>query len=253
MDTTTIIIIALVLVLVLCCSSSMYFMSYSDSTPTESKEDSPVKNDLSTSPAPPTPPVPPAPPAPKTCTADGTWSINTPVTPGTNITRACSSGGNQIAICKEDGSWDVRGCPVPDCPNVGWGVGKPGVTIIERECSLGPSYTGKLIKKCTAQGVWIDDNQCVSSGNADLIDISGDWQMMYGGNMGTAKITAIDNNNWNVTTSGNDTPGQQLPRGTTKIKYVANEGYYYHGNQAAKFTNPSHTKLDGGNYYFSKQ
>lgn len=140
----------------------------------------------------------------------------------------------------------------PDCPDVGWGIGKPGITIIEKECSLGPSYTGKLIKKCTAQGFWIDDNQCVSSGNADLIDISGDWKMMYGGNMGTAKITTIDNTNWNVTTSGNDTPGQQLPRGTTKIKYVANEGYYYNNNQAAKFTNSSYTKLDGGNYYFSK-
>jgi len=38
----------------------MYFMSYSDSTPTEStptesKQDTPVKNDLSTSPAPPAP------------------------------------------------------------------------------------------------------------------------------------------------------------------------------------------------------
>ena len=109
-----------------------------------------------------------------------------------------------------------------------------------------------MIRICTAQGQWIDDNQCVSSGNSDLIDISGDWNMMYGGNMGTAKITKVDSTTWNVTTSGNDTPGQQLPKGTTTIKYENNKGYSYNRNQPAKFTDSTYKKLDGGNYYFQK-
>lgn len=140
--------------------------------------------------------------------------------------------------------------PVPKCPEQGWGTGIPGVTRVERECGLGSSYTGKIITKCTAQGMWVDDNQCVSSGNAELKDISGEWRMMYAGNMGTARITKVDATNWNVTTtpSGN----YWLPAGTTKIKYIANEGYYYNNLQAAKFTDSTYNILDGGNYRFEK-
>jgi hypothetical protein len=140
----------------------------------------------------------------------------------------------------------------PDCPDIGWGTGRPGITKLDRECMLGPNYTGKVIKICTAQGQWIDDNQCVSSGNSDLINISGNWKMMYGGNMGTATITRVDDKNWNVVTSGDNGPGKQLPGGTTKIIYVSGKGYSYNGNQPAKFTDSTYNKLDGGNYYFEK-
>jgi hypothetical protein len=48
----------------------------------------------------------PPPPAGVTCTADGTWSNNSPVPPGTVITKSCPTGGSQTAKCKADGSWE---------------------------------------------------------------------------------------------------------------------------------------------------
>ena len=48
----------------------------------------------------------PAAPAGVTCTADGTWSNNSPVPPGTVITKSCSPGSIVRAKCKADGGWD---------------------------------------------------------------------------------------------------------------------------------------------------
>jgi hypothetical protein len=106
MDIT--IIIAIVVVVLLCCSSSIYFFMSTnseetpDSTPApEEVKKTPVKTDTPSAPS----------QSNVKCTADGTWSINTPVDVNTEITRACPGGGTQYAKCRSDGSWDVGGCP----------------------------------------------------------------------------------------------------------------------------------------------
>jgi hypothetical protein len=50
---------------------------------------------------------------PVKCTADGSWSINTPVNVGDEVTQACPSGGRRTAKCNADGSWSVGDCPPP--------------------------------------------------------------------------------------------------------------------------------------------
>lgn len=52
--------------------------------------------------------------------------------------------------------------PPIECPDTGFGVGKPG-TIIDEPCNLGANYTGKIVTTCNATGSWIRDNRCVSS------------------------------------------------------------------------------------------
>lgn len=139
------------------------------------------------------------------------------------------------------------------CPDVfGYGI-KPAGTVVTVGCELGPTYTGNVITKCNADGSWTQENNCVSSGNTDLVDISGDWNIMYGGNVGTATIVFNKNTGTGtVTATGTDEPGRQLLIGPKDIKYISGKGYAYNGNQAAAFTDKTYNRLDGGNYAFSR-
>ena len=113
MADNTMIIVAVIAVLICICSSisggAAFYMN--QATPEETPETAGSPPPPAGSPPPPaaSPPPPagsPPPPAGVTCKADGTWSNNSPVPPGTVITRACPSGGNQTATCKADGNWD---------------------------------------------------------------------------------------------------------------------------------------------------
>jgi hypothetical protein len=150
----------------------------------------------------------------------------------------------------------ATGAPVArDCPdlNNGMGVGKPGITKVERDCGLGPNYTGKRIYMCDAQGQWLIDNKCVSSGNADKVDITGKWRYNISGNdWGTIDVAFNMNTGIGIMSGGN-IPADINP-GQTTITYKEGLGYqvYYPYNQFAKFKDSTYRKLDGGNFYFEK-
>jgi uncharacterized coiled-coil protein SlyX len=91
--------------------------------------------------------------------------------------------------------------------------------------------------------------QQVAQPNIDLVDISGDWKMMASGNLGTAKITAVDSRTWKVIAIGIN----NLPPATF-ITYDNTKGYSWNANPPAKFTDSTHTKLmaDAQNYSFER-
>jgi len=115
MNTT--IIIAIVAVLICICSSisggAAFYMNQETEVPKSSPPPTGSPPPPAGSPPPPTgsPPPPTGSPPPPTgsgvtCKADGTWSNNSPVPPGTVITKSCPTGGSQTAKCKADGSWE---------------------------------------------------------------------------------------------------------------------------------------------------
>ena len=140
METTIIIIIAVIAICILCSSSGVglfFAMSTTDTTEKDTTKDTAkdttkdtakdttkdtttdtktkdtvtdTKTDTTKTTTP--EPIPASKPAVVTCTADGTWSINTPVNIGEQVSRACSTGGMQYAKCNADGSWSVGDCPI---------------------------------------------------------------------------------------------------------------------------------------------
>ena len=159
---------------------------------------------------------------------------------GYYLSQNSSSGASSVVVPKT-------------CPDVfGYGI-KPVGTVVTVGCSLGPNYTGNMINKCNADGTWSQENNCVSSGITDLVDISGNWNIMYGGNVGTAKIVFNKNTGTGtVIANGTGEPGHQVPGGPRDITYISGKGYTYNGNQAATFTDKTYNKLDGGNYSFTR-
>ncbi len=115
MADNTMIIVAVIAVLVCICSSISggvaFYMNQETAETAETAGKSPPPPAGSPPPPAGSPPPPagsPPPPAGSgvTCKADGTWSNNSPVPPGTVITKACPSGGTQTAKCKADGDWE---------------------------------------------------------------------------------------------------------------------------------------------------
>ena len=161
MADNTMIIVAVIAVLICICSSVSGVAFYmNQATPEETPE---------TAGSPPPPAGSPPPPAASgvTCKADGTWSNNSPVPPGTVITKSCPTGGSQTAKCKADGSWESDwqcsgASPAASgvtCKADGtWSNNSPVPpgTVITKACPSGGNQTAT----CKADGNWDSDWQC---------------------------------------------------------------------------------------------
>ena len=118
---------------------------------------------------------------------------------------------------------------------------------------LGPNYTGKVIYTCDAQGQWRIDSQCVSSGLADKVDITGKWRCNDQGNdWGIIDIV------FNMSTGIGLMSGGNIPEfihpGRKTITYKDGLGYQvnYPYTVFGKFTDSTYKILDCGGILFER-
>jgi hypothetical protein len=107
-----------------------------------------------------------------------------------------------------------------------------------------------MSRVCNSKGIWssVVDNNCVSNGIADKVDLTGKWNFTFGGNeMGIIDIV------FNMTSgvgklSGGKITGGDIDQNT--IRYIKDLGYKLYVHQPAKFEDNTYQVLHGGNYKF---